>query len=83
MNTNSQLAHQKSMNFKEKHHEKIVNVLKQISRPLTYKQIAEYSGLDATAVGRRLKELVDDEKIQKLESRICTIAKSRCATYTV
>ena len=81
MNT-SQLAHQNALNFKEKHHAKIVNVLSEVQRDLTYKEIAKYLGWsDPNKVSRRLKELREQGKITIKEVRKCTIAKSKCSSY--
>lgn len=73
----------KAFHFKKKHHDIIIGTLSKITKPLTYKEIAKRSRLDSTAVGRRLSELVRENRIKKLDSRICPIAKSRCATYVL
>lgn len=75
-------------------HLTILSVLS--DKPLTYNEIAKEirvkfqlknKSLEAikwsnpVKVARRMKELVETNKVEVCEPRICTMAKSRCKTY--
>lgn len=82
MKTTSILAKEKSNQFKVKHQNKILNVLKKLNKALTYKEIAVHGSFsDPVAVARRMSELVRLGKVKALESRKCSIAKSLCTQY--
>lgn len=82
MKATSLEAHQNAINFKENHYAKIINVLKQFNKGLTYKEIAKYIGWsDPNKVSRRMNELVNKGQVSVSETRKCSIAKSNCQTY--
>ena len=49
---------------------------------LTFREIAKkLNWFEPIKVSRRMSELVRDNKVKILETRICSIAKSRCNSY--
>lgn len=84
MKTTSLEAKQKSKNFKEKHHKRILSVLELSDTPLTYKQIAKLGSFkNPVAVSRRLSELVRLDLIKIDDIVICPIAKTKCSSYVI
>jgi len=83
-------AHENIKPKKESHYKIILKVLKESNKDLTYREIFNKMNFfdrliikDATSINRRLSELRNIGKIERVEKRICSICKSNCYTHAI